>query len=126
MNRFDRAMEQLKSRLKVDAKVTITYTRGEEDIPITTAWFGRQLFRVMDQGNARVEWSDRDFMIPVEDLVFNNVRVTPQRGDWILVTTVDPTGEERYEVAAPEGEKPWRFCDPQNRLYRVHTKRMVS
>lgn len=126
MNRFDRGVEQLKRRLKVDAKVTITYHRGNDSIPITTSWFGGQLFRVISEGNSRVEWSDRDFMIPVEDLIFSNVRVTPQRGDWLTVTTIDPTGEERYEVAAPEGERPWRFSDPQNRLYRIHTKRMVS
>lgn len=126
MNRFDRAMEQLKSRLKVDAKVSIVYHRGDEDIPITTTWFGRQLFRIMDGTNSRVEWSDRDFLIPVEDLVFNNIRVEPQRGDWIEVTFIQPKGYQRFEVAAPENEKPWRYSDPAGRLYRVHTKEMVS
>ena len=119
-------MEQLKSRLSIDAKVTIIYHRGDDEITIPTAWFGRQLFRIMDGNTSRVEWADRDFLIPVESLILDSVRFKPERGHWIEVTFIEPKGYQRFEVAAPDNEQPWRYSDPACRLYRIHTKEMVS
>ena len=100
------------------------YTRsGSPTVVITDGWEGRQAFRVTDADYAsRVEWSDRDFFIPVASLLIDDVLTEPQRGDRIEVTYPEPYGTKTFEIAAPVGERPWRFSDHTGQIYRIHTK----
>ena len=125
MNRMYKGIQRLKQRLGTDANITVTYKRGSDSITLEGVWFGMQMFRIIDNDTNRVEWSDRDFLIPVEKLVINSNLAQPQRGDRIEVTMPLPYGLQKFEVSAPDNERPWRFSDQQGLLYRVHTKRVL-
>lgn len=63
------------------------------------------------------------FLIRVDALQIDGVRVTPDRGHRILVTKSSGV-VEIYDVVAPKGMLPWRDEEtlPHRIHYRVHTK----
>lgn len=122
-NRMLAGMMHLKKRKLESEAVSIVYHRGNQSLTLTV-WTGRTMFRVSDSDNTRVEWSDRDYFIDPDTLVFDSVKVIPRRGDWIEEVLPEPKGTERYELAAPENEQVFRWADSQHTFYRVHTKRM--
>lgn len=125
MNRFERSMVQLNRRMRIAGRiVALVYTRKNGDsITIENkAWAGRQAFRVEDNGRSRLDFSDADFMIPVDLLVVNGTVVIPERGDRITVVRDAPTGMKTYELRAPNDEQVFRFLDSQQTTYRCHTK----
>lgn len=76
-----------------------------------------------------------DFLIAVDDLVFDGERVTPADGDRITMIAQHDDGDPHaatgtahgetliYVVARTRaGEMAWRFADPTRSTYRVHTK----
>lgn len=95
------------------------------EISINTAWQGRTAFRVSDRDQSRIEWGDRDYLIPVGLLQVLGEPIEPQRGDRIEETFDDPTLNQTFEILAPEGEQDWRYSDMTNLLFRVHTKRVI-
>lgn len=126
---FEDALALMIATMQAQAAIDIVYRRGEKGTVLERkAWIGRTMFRVHDQGNSRVIWSDRDFLIPVADLTIDGVQVTPEEGDWIIQNfsgQPDAAGtNQRFEMMAPEGEPTWRYSDPQRMIYRIHTKRV--
>lgn len=123
---FEDAMLQLIADMQSEAAILINYRRGNSVTVLDRkAWVGRTMFRVTDQTNSRIIWSDRDFLIPAVDLTIDGVQVTPQDGDWIeQVFSENPEGTQRFEMMAPDGEPKWRYSDPQRMIYRIHTKRV--
>lgn len=121
-SRFEIGMKHLRSRMRAKAGVVVTIQRGIYSTIITTAWLGRTPFRIDEDNRSRLEWSERDYMISVEDYIINGVKVEPQRGDILLETRVPPDTSTRYVLSAPEGEKVWRYSDKQRLIYRIHTK----
>jgi hypothetical protein len=84
----------------------------------------RTLLKLDDgMGGVRMEWTDRDYLIRVEDLALGGSPAPPQRGDQIR----EVVGSEMlvYEVLAPGGEPPWRWADPHRQMYRIHTKQIA-
>lgn len=126
MNRFDTAMSQLNSRMGSTnaAGVTITYHRGEDSVVITDAVRGSTPFRVVEQGNERVEWSDVDYYIPAASLVFNGVPVEPQSTDWIEETVNGIV--KQYRPYAPVAEQPWRYTDHEETRWIIHCAKWVK
>jgi hypothetical protein len=104
---------------------TIRYSRGASSVTLP-ATFGRSEFQVEDQDGIRVEWSDRDFILQTSALVLDSAVAEPIRGD--KVETLDSNGStiDTFEVLAPAGAKPFKYCDPQEQLIRVHSKKMPS
>lgn len=100
--------------------VAVEYRRGAESLALADAVVGRTAFVSNQQGAARVERSDRDYLIPAASLgAFGE----PQVGDRITETV---GGEVRvYECRPPRtGEKPARFSDPTETVWRVHCRRV--
>jgi hypothetical protein len=116
------ANEWLAGQFRKHLAHTVIYCRGNEELPVQ-ATVGRTRLQINDAyGGVRMEWTDRDFLIAAEDLVFDGQAVLPQRGDRIRETR-----DARvlvYEVTAPAGEPEWRWSDPFGKLLRIHTKQV--
>lgn len=121
----------LTGQLQAHAAQTVTYRRGTNTV-VVQATYGAKLLKLSDEFGVHLEWTDLDFCIPAEDLVLNGARITPQRGDEVLITVggadaYDTESVERFEVF-PFGstEAPWRWADPHRSMIRVHTKHIGS
>ncbi len=117
------AMTWLRGTLAEAAGVAITYTDGTYSVDLTP-WIGRTVFGSTLDGAARVEWGDRDYLIPADLLILNGVVVKPAVGNRIT-ETVNGTAKT-YEVMRPAtGEPAWRYSDPGETLLRIHVKRVA-
>lgn len=129
-NRMQKAMGQLASRLgnpTTGIGVECTYfKRDGTSIALQGAWQAKTPFRVEDGENSRVIWREFDLMIPVSSLMFDGVKVEPEKGHYISMSFPLPLGVQRFEVSAPNDEPDWRFADQQCTIYRVHFKRMAG
>lgn len=129
LNRVD---AMLNRRLKQAAGIAITYTRGAETITIAAtagAWAsGASRFSSILDNGQRIEWSDRDYLIPAALLTAlpaspGSVAGEPIAGDRITETINGV--ESVFEVMLPDtGEPAARFSDSGRTRYRVHTKQV--
>ena len=104
---------------------SITVTRvGVGSFTVTNAaWVGTTLFRLMSEtGGSRMEWADRDYMIPGHLYDFGSGPVEPAEHDRITETINGVT--QVFDVMAPDAEPAWRWSDSGQTLLRVHTKRV--
>lgn len=111
---------------QIQAKVAqpVTYRRGVAAIPVCAA-FGRTMLKLADDlGTVRIEWTDRDFLIPTASLKIAGRPILPQRGDRIV--TSDGATTETFEVLPYADEPHWRWSDPYKRMLRVHAKRIKT
>ena len=117
---LEAGQQWLAEQLQEHASRSVVYHRGADNIAVQ-ATIGRTLLKLDDgYGGVRMQWTDRDFLIPAADLVLNGSTVTPERGDRITETVGLNTSV--FEVMAYGGEPPWRHSDPFGRLLRIHTK----
>jgi len=128
MNRMQVGLKRLIYLAKKNTPIDIIYHKVDADgtdtaIPIT-AWTGTVLFKILDQNQQRMEWSDRDYMIAVEDLKVGEILFTPAATHWIEEVFPNPENNQHYELAAPQNEKVWRYADQHHLIYRLHTKKM--
>lgn len=120
------AVPWLIARLQGAAAVAgpVTYTAGSETADLTgKVWVGRTRFaRTGVRDGAAVVHGDRDYLVPVADLVVNGRVIEPARGHRVTerVGEVDLV----FEVMAPPDEPAWRYADPGRTLWRVHCKRV--
>lgn len=117
-----RGMAWLTGQLQAHASQPVVYQRGNAKVALC-ATFGRKLLKLDDgEGGIRMEWTDRDFLIPAASLVIGGGAVLPKRGDLVRVAA----GAEVlvYEVGAPGGEPPWTWSDPFRRMLRIHAKQV--
>lgn len=126
-NRFQDGMNRLIKHFGNNALVIITYHKLDTDgtdtaIPLNT-WIGNTLFKILDKDTQRMEWGDRDYLIPVAALKIVDTLFLPAKGHYI-VETINAVSTT-YELSAPENEKVWRYSDPQHLVYRLHTKKVV-
>lgn len=123
MSLLSRGQSWLNRTLAVAAGVSLTYTRGAQSVTLT-GWVGRTAFAQLpgSGSGAAVIWGDRDYLIPVSDLVLGGSAVTPQRGDRIS-ETIDGVSLT-FEVLAPGTEPAWRYSDAGRQTYRVHCKKV--
>lgn len=119
MNRFERGMVRLIDRLSASALVSIVYTRPDGSTFTPVAWIGRTAFRRNASDSvAGVVFSDRDYLIPVAELVESGAQFEPAEGDTITENGVV------YRITAPDGEPAVRHSDQTRKLWRIHTKRV--
>lgn len=122
-NRFKQGMDRLIARMGTFAQTTIVYHRGDSSVIITDAWIGRTAYRISDQLNgSRLEFSERDYLIPVVSLVIDSQTVVPEENDWIEISYPDPNESAQWELMSVNDEKAWRYSDQTEKLFRVHTK----
>lgn len=115
-NMIEDAMSMLSAELQRVVASSITYTRAGLGSVDVTARVGRQAFRLGQDGESRLEWSDKDFIVPVADLAIGGSAITPRRGDQITYRG------RVYQVQAPGGEPPARHTDSFGTDWRIHTK----
>lgn len=114
------ALAFLTEQLATHAARTVTYEQDGEAVEVR-ATFGRKLLRLADEfGSTRIEWTDMDFLIPATDLAIADVPITPRRGDRVRVSEEDEV--QTFEVLPFGNEPPWRWSDPHQSMYRIHTK----
>lgn len=117
----------LTQTLAAAAGVSVVYSRTVNGVTVSTtltAWVGRTLFAGSNDTNgARVEWGERDYLIPVASLKLNGVAVIPQKQTDRITETINGTPVV-FELQTPTGEPVWRFSDQYRTLYRVHCKRV--
>jgi len=123
MNMGNRGQAALNSRQKTarGADGPLTYTRlagGSVDVT-GKAWLGQARERVSDStAQTRVIWSDRAYLIAVEDLAIAGVAFKPVKGDYF--TEVFPGGTQTFEVIPYADEPESRYSDLQSTLHRIH------
>ena len=88
---------------------TVTYVRGASTVDVL-ATIGRTKFEADDGHVVCVEFTDRDFLILVADLILAGQPTEPERGDLIR------EGPREFEVLE------WRFSDPYRQTFRITTK----
>jgi hypothetical protein len=114
--------EWLANQLKTHASKTVVYARGANQTSVT-AIIGRTLLKLEDgYGGVHMQWTDRDFLIPPDELVLAGAQVIPERGD--TIREADNGKIYVYEVNVPGSEPTWRWSDPHRRLLRIHTKQI--
>lgn len=114
--------EWLANQLKTHASKTVVYVRGANQTSVT-AIIGRTLLKLEDgYGGVHMQWTDRDFLIPPDELVLAGSQVIPERGD--TIREADNGKIYVYEVNVPGSEPTWRWSDPHRRLLRIHTKQI--
>lgn len=127
MGVFEEAAVELNAALGMEASPTAGFTyvrKNGNTVLITTGWIGQTRFRIEEQGNSRLEYSDRDYLIPVESLTYEGVKFLPEKGDRIVENFDSPDSQQSFELSAPNDEPVWRHSDPQRTRYRIHCKRM--
>lgn len=123
---FEDSIDQLIATMQATVAIdTLTYWRGTDSvILVKKVWTGRTPFRIMDRGQSRLIFGERDFLIPCKDLKLNNILIVPQEGDWIEIPFENLEGNKRFEFMAPNNEPIWRYSDPQRKIYRIHAKQV--
>lgn len=114
--------DALIDRKKVADGRTVTYSRGQQAITLTVWVIGQAIERNMNDPGASVVTSERDYVFPVADLIFNGQQVGPLKDDRIEeVINGQPL---TFEVTQGPGKPPAEFADEVTRsMWLVHTKR---
>lgn len=117
-------MDWLTTKLQTHASKPVYYKRGASTIAVC-AIPGRTMLKLSDEyGATRVEWTDKDWLIPTADLVIGGSPTLPKRGDQVLEP--DGVSMHTFEVLPYGDEPPWRWCDPYRKMLRVHFKRITT
>jgi hypothetical protein len=120
-NLFDVGFGALTSKLITHASVDAVYARGDDEVNVK-AVIGSKLLKVDDgMGGLKIQWTDLDFLIPVADLALPYLGpILPQRED--MVHLIMPYEVQSFQVYPFGSEPEWRYCDPYQHMYRIHTK----
>lgn len=110
------ATDWLSATLGESAARTIAYTRASASVTIATAQVGRTFFRLNDAGGVRMQYGDRDYILPAAELILSGAVTVPKIGDRIS----DSVDGKTYEVRAPQGEPAYRPSDPTGTDWRIH------
>jgi len=96
--------------------VSITYSRDALSVSIT-AIPGRTIETVeSDFGIVFDQQRLRDWLILASDLVLDGSAVVPTRND-----TITDAGGKTYRVVSIPGEPEYRYSDPYEQVFRVHS-----
>lgn len=102
----------------------VTYHADGESVQLTAA-LGWSPFEITDELGRITTWRSRDFIILAAELVIGGQAIEPQRGHYILFTVGGQV--ERYTVQHPDPKQaPWRYMDPTNTAFRIHTTRTAA
>jgi len=118
MTRNRMIAEQMK-RLRAGYGEPLEYRRGEEFALPCSGIVGQTTQQTVTEAGIVSAGQLRDFLIGVEELAFEGDLVIPQAGDRIC--RLDVEGLPVFEVL-PDGDDVYRFSDPLETQYRIHTK----
>jgi hypothetical protein len=114
----------LTAQLAANASQEATYSDGASSATVRVM-LGSKLLRLFDDvGASRLEWTDMDFLIPAADLILGGLHSLPTRGHTISIVIAENL--EVFEVAPYENDPPWRWSDPNETMFRVHTKHIET
>lgn len=118
-NALQEAVEWLNRIREQHAATTVEVYNGETTIEVP-ATVDRTNFRTFDEAGNYIRYTERDFIIRADALVFAGVQRLPTR-DWRIRLT---TGLRHftYQVSAPPGEQVFRYSDHAGVALRIHTK----
>jgi hypothetical protein len=94
-----------------------------DDLPVLR---GTSQFQTLDENNVLIEVRSQDFLIMADRLVLGDERITPERGDQVVLVEKCPPGERVFELLDMPGEPSWRWSDQYKTRYRVHTKEVAN
>jgi hypothetical protein len=118
---FDTAADAAGLALLATYGRPIIYRRGEDETEIDLAAKGPPRFRTAGIADTLLDWTGADWILPAAALLLDEARIDPVAGDEIDETDAD--GATLTWEVVPAGDEPcWRYCDPGNRLIRIHTK----
>jgi hypothetical protein len=115
---FDKAFTRICKTIRKMDGVTVTYRRGESSFELIAAR-GNTTYNASDANGALVEIDNRDYLIAAADLEIDGQPIEPQHGDMIEETLRGKL--VRFEVI-PDRGRCWRFSDPSQSEYRIHTQ----
>ena len=110
---LDKGSAWLESQRSKHMSRDVTYARGLITAVVKTT-VGRTEYETDDGQVVRTEYTDRDFLISVADLVLGGSPKLPDKGDQIRET--QGTSVLIFEVMG------WRYSDPYRRTFRIETK----
>ena len=110
---LDKGSAWLESQRTKHMTRDVTYARGIMTGALK-ATIGRTEYETDDGQVVRTQFTDRDFLISVADLILNGSATLPEEGDQLHET--QGTSILIFEVMG------WRYSDPYRRTYRIETK----
>lgn len=113
---LQKGLQFLESQRQQHLAQEVTYKRGVDTVQVL-ATFGKTTYEVEEAEGIKVGAEVIDFLISAADLVLQDQPIRPQYGDQILVT-----GQGTYEVLDLPGAGCYRYSDPYQMTFRIHTK----
>ena len=111
MGVFKEAMTALRDAQSAWFGEEVTYLTGDGVELQFTAVLGHTFFKQQNEYGSWIRVESKDFIVRKEDLGRE-----PKKGDLIRYA------DSEYEVLAPNDEPVWRWSDPHQTAYRIHTK----
>lgn len=117
-NLFAKMKTHLPAAMQNAAGVDVSITHAS-NTGTTVAVIGRTVFAMNQPGKARVEYGERDFLVTKTNLVAAHASFTAPAVGMRFTVSGETTV---YECRQPDGIEPaWRWSDPQETTYRIHT-----
>ncbi|OQA32845.1 MAG: hypothetical protein BWY57_01651 [Betaproteobacteria bacterium ADurb.Bin341] len=118
-NLLQEALQFLDAKRRGHMAQEVAYKRGA-DSAVVLATFGKTAYQVEASEGITVGAEVVDFLISASDLVIQDQAIQPKYGDQIIVS-----GQGIYEVLDLPGVGCWRYSDPYQTTYRIHTKKIA-
>jgi len=118
-NLLQEALQFLDAKRRGHMAQEVAYKRGA-DSAVVLATFGKTAYQVEASEGITVGAEVVDFLISACELAIQGSPIRPQSGDRILVE-----GQGTYEVLDLPGAGCWRYSDPYQMTYRIHTKKIA-
>ena len=116
----------LAGKFEAHASRLVRYERDGVFV-VLSATVGRTKYEASDgYGGIIAKWTDCDFLFPAEDLVLVGTYTEPEEGDKIHELDASDSITRTYEVMPIPNEQCFRYCDPQRKGLRVHTKQTAA
>jgi hypothetical protein len=73
-----------------------------------------------DEGEAVIiGYDSRDWLVAKADMLDQFGQVVDVKRGWMITDSLD---NERYEIYAPPGVKPWKYSDSEKTRIRIHSR----
>lgn len=116
---LQKGLQFLQSQRRRHLAQEVIYQRGAESVPVL-ATFGKTTYEVKEAEGITVGAEVVDFLITAANLVLQDEPIQPRYGDQIIVS-----GQGTYEVLDLPGDGCFRYSDPYQMTFRIHTKRIA-
>jgi hypothetical protein len=120
VDRLAEGMVRMRERQRQHASSPITYARGNQSATGIAGTRGRTEYQATEAGGMFVDAIAYDFLVNVAELKVGNVFLVPAKGDRIT-----DESNNVFEVLDLPGQGAWRYTDPFQTTYRIHTKQVA-